>query len=734
MTKRITLDATRVQLTAENGMKKFHFYAYSGGTMYPKLALKWDGPVVVDVSGVAIDAPQKPVHMDHDISRPVGHTIAIQAENEIVADGIFSLDNEDSRNIVISGEAGFPWKCSIGLGINEYQIYEQGQSATVNGRDFAGPVLVVTSSVLEEISFVTVPGDAESYAEVMARLSNGEAVMPTFEEWIASLGLDVSAISDELKMVLQKQYAEAAEDMAEAPEVVAQEGQDVVAQEGEEMKPEMSAMSDEEKMNAKAKANGKIDLKAQREMLAAEQARVADVREFCSKNDNPKVSVSGKEVDLCAHAIKQGWSVKDTEYAFLKHERLQATRKGRPQVPGIHTKASSDVSKQVLQAACALRAGIDVESKKWSHKDLREHVPSWLRADINSDAKQQILDTAYKFRGESMIDMCAHSLRAAGKEVPVGRMNILQAAFSTGAVSDLYGQTFGAKVLDGYSEVRDFSEGWVVEGENPDMTEHDRIRMEAAGDLAYLPIGGEAQHARRATKVEKAKVERFAKQMEIDEADILGDNFGKLKETPRDFGLAAGRVRPNLVASIILDNPTLNATSRDLFNTTDGNKFGSAALSRATLSAAIAAMKKFKDGDAILNLEPTHLLVPPELFDLAVQLTQSARNATTGSNEGELNPLSAYNIQVVSEARLSLGLVDPVSKTSHAGSASTWYLVSNQAHTIECTYMQSAGRAPIVRTTELTNGRFGVNFDVRLYVGAVALDWRGFVYNQSGAL
>ena len=732
MTKRLTLDAAKVRLTAENGMKKFNFYAYSGGIMYPKLAIKWDGPVVVDVSKVSIDAPEKPVHMDHDISRPVGHTVAIEATNEIVASGIFSLDNEDSRNIVQSGEAGFPWKCSIGLGINEYEIYEQGQTATVNGREFPGPVLVVTSSVLEEISFVTVPGDAESYAEIMARLSNGEARMPTFEEWVASLGLDVSAISDDLKMVLQKQYAEQAEDSAEAPEVVP----DAAAEDGsmEDPKPEATAMSDEEKMAAKAKASGKIDLKAQRELLAAEQSRVAAVREFCSKNDNPKVSVAGKDVDLCAHAIKQGWSVKDTEYTFLKHERLQATRKGRPQVPAIHTKSSSDVNKQVLQAACALRAGIDVESKKWSHKDLRNQVPAWLRADVNNDAKQQVLESAEKFRGESMIDMCAHSLRASGKEVPVGRLNILQAAFSTGAVSDLYGQTFGAKVLDGYSEIKDFSEGWTSEGENPDMEQHDRIRMEAAGNLDYLPIGGEASHARRATKVEKSKVYRFAKQMELDEADILGDNFGKLKETPRDFGLAAGRVRPDLVASIILDDPTLNATSRNLFNTTDGNKFGSAALTRSTLSAAIAAMKKFKDGDAILNLEPTHIIVPPELFDLAVQLTQSARNATTGSNEGELNPLSGYNLQVVSEARLALGLTDPVSKTSYSGSASTWYLVSNQAHTIECTYMQSAGRAPIVRSTELTNGRFGVNFDVRLYIGATALDWHGLVYNQSASL
>jgi len=727
MKRNILLTAGRAELRAEGGMKKVYLYAYSGGVMYPRLAIKWNGAVVVDISAISIDAAEKPIHLGHDIKKPIGHTTSISATNELVADGILSIASPDTQSVIDSAGVGFPWKSSIGVNILEHQIYEDGQTVVVNGREFQGPVLVVTSSVLEEISLVSVPGDSESYADIQARLSNGEATMPTFEEWVASLGLDLSAISDDLKTVLQKQYAETIESSAEPP---APPMPDASAEDGS-----MADPTKEPEMAAKAKASGKLDLKAQREMLAAEQARVASVRDFCAKNDNPKVGIAGKEVDLCAHSIKEGWSLRDTEYHFLKHERLQATRKDRPQVPAIHTKSSSDINKHVLQAALALRAGIDVEDKKWQSKRLRDSAPAWLRADINNDAKQAILEKAQPMRGESMIDMCAHAMRAAGKEVPVGRHAILQAAFSPGSsVSDLFGQTFGAKVLDGYTEVKDFTEGWTVDGENPDMEQHDRIRMEAAGDLDHLPIGGEASHATRAAKTEKAKVERFAKQMELDEADLLGDNFGKLKETPRDFGLAAGRVRPNIGAAILLANANLNATGRALFNTTDGNKFGSAALSRASLSAAIAAMMEFKDGDAILNLEPTHLLVPPELADLAVQLTQSARNATTNANEGELNPLARHNIQVIAEARLKLGVTNKVTGTAYSGSASTWYLVSNQAHTIEFTTLQGAGSAPIVRTTELTNGKFGLNFDVRLYVNGVALDWRGFVYNQSAAL
>lgn len=726
----------KCDLVAESSVKKFRFYAYSGGVMHPKLAINWRGPVVVDVSNMQVPRDEIPVHVDHDISRPVGHTVIVTCDNEILAEGIFSVGSDDSQMVQSSAELGFPWKCSIGLKIEDYQTIDEGRSVTVNGRDFAGPILVVTSSVLEEISFVTVPGDKESYAEVMARLSNGEASMPTFEEWVASLGLDPAALSDAAKMALQVAYAEQAEEMTPDPEVQPEE----MDAEDMEEKKDMEAEYTEEKKDMAASSNRKraatskrvSDLRA---TAAKEAARVHGITKLCLGYGNPEVSVAGKNVSLAAHAISQGWDMERTELTYLKQQRLQAKRDDRPQGPAIHSKSSGSVSVATLQAAALLRAGADLESNKWSGKNFREALKmDWLKAGINSDAKQQILESAHRFRNCSMIELAAHALRVTGREVPTDRMDMLQATFSTGAFSDLYGQTIGAKVLEGYNEIRDFSAGWTSESENPDLKEHDRIRMQAAADLEYLPIGGEAAHAKRQTQTESIRVERFAKQMEIDEADLLGDNFNKLSDTPRDFGLAAARVRPNLVASIILDNPTLTATGRDLFNTTDGNKKGSSALSRTSLSAAIAAMSKFKDGDATLNIAPTHILVPPDLMDLAIQLTQSTRNATTGSNEGEINPLAAYGLTPISEARLANGVIDPVSGTSYAGSTSTWYLISREAHTIEVVFLQGAGRAPQVRTTQLVNGRFGLNIDVRHYVGAKALDWRGFVYNQSASL
>ena len=224
---------------------------------------------------------------------------------------------------------------------------------------------------------------------------------------------------------------------------------------------------------------------------------------------------------------------------------------------------------------------------------------------------------------------------------------------------------------------------------------------------------------------EKAQVFRFSRQMKIDEADILGDNFGKFKDTPRDFGLAAGRVRPDMVASVLLSNANLTATGRALFNSTDGNAATSAALTRANLSSLIAAIRKRKDGDATLDLPVTHLLVPPDLLDTALQLCYSVV-ISNDSGAGNMNPVKAYGITPISEPRLSNGLAHPVTGTALAGSATTYYGVSNRARTIEVTYLAGAGRTPVVRSETLVGGEFGLAIDVRHYVGATALDWRGF--------
>lgn len=370
-----------------------------------------------------------------------------------------------------------------------------------------------------------------------------------------------------------------------------------------------------------------------------------------------------------------------------------------------------------------LRAGMKLDSKTLENPDVKAKLPNWLQAGINDPLRQRTMDSAHQYRDLSLVEACKLGLQARGIDVPSNRVEMLQAAFSSGSVAVLFGATLGAKMLESYAEVDDFSQGICSESERPDLEEHNNNRMQAAPSLKHHPVGGKAKHGTRRVLTEKAQVARFSEQLKIDEADMFGDNFGKLKDTPQDFGRAAGRLRPDLVAALLMSNPNLQQTGRALFNTTDGNSATGKALARATLSEMIARLLKVKDGDATLNLKMSHLVVPPELMDLAIQLCYSA-NLSNDSGSGEINPLKKYGITPVTDARFSNGLIHPITEQALVGSDNTYYGMSKDGRTIEVNYLQGAGRVPVVRTETLTGGEFGLVIDVKHYIGVNPLDFR----------
>lgn len=723
---------------------------YTGGLMHPQLRLEsgYQGPSVVLCDGILID-DETPLNRDHNPERPVGHCPDVHSDGEqLLASGEFSVDSEDTREITRSKK--FPWKTSIGLILLEWKMIREGETLRANGRNFDGPLLFVTRSKLKHIAILSEPGDQNVPRLMLATLSQGKAVM-SFEEWVAGLGLDMATLPEDTVARLRSEFESRNQGTAEANDNSEEnlEGEDSQEDDeqldAEDAEEEQAAQSSAHARNASqrtlhasrnsqrtANRNDRRTARQRiRDAYAEEEARATGLRTLCARFGNPTVSIGGTNVNLAAHAIRCGWTSERTELEARRHQELEAMRQSRNAGPGIHsTSRSQRGSLQTLQASLLLRANIALDCRSFDNPAVRSRLPEWLRAGVNDSARQRVMDQAHEFRDISMLEATGMALATLGHDVPRNRIDMLHAAFSTGAVTQLFGATLGAQVLAAYAEIEDFSNGWVSERENPDMESHARIRMEAAGDLSHHPAGGAADHATRAAKSESTKVDRFSRQMNIDEADFMSDNFAKLADTPREFGLAGGRVRPNLVAAVLLANANLNTTGRALFNTTDGSDLGSGkALERATLSEAIAKLGLRRDGDASLNLRPTHLLVGPALRDLAVQLTKSDM-VMVDAGRGSKNVLAEYNIKPVSEARLQNGLVDPVSKAALAGSSTNWTLVSAEAHTIEVTYLEGAGRVPIVKTEPLIGGEFGMNITVRHYVGCKALDFRGFVRGQ----
>lgn len=717
-------------MDSDGTLPRFSAVAYTGGLMNPKLAIAWNGPVVIDLAGLVASAVN-PLHRDHDEGKPVGHSIAVDNDGtRLVCSGVFSVPSTDTTEIIEGARNGFPWRPSVGVKIQQYTTLQAGQSVRVNGRTIEGPVLLVTRSTLKEISLVTIPGDDSATIQIAASLQQPTPSMPTFEAYCASLGVDPAAASPELLKALQVAYSEAIEPESEPAPPAPMPGMDAGsgAPAPAPAAPMQSGYSQPDEEMKPMAASSNVDLTAAqvRDQLAIELERSNSIRDLCARLNVGTVMVDGKEVDLAAHAVRSGWSLDQTELAARRQSDLEATRESRPRGPAIHS--TSPAARQDLasvQAGLLLRAGCNLESPQFENRWVKAKLPGWLQAGINDPVRQRAMDNAHKMSDLSLVDGCRLALQARGHDVPVGRMDMIQASFSTGSAAALFGATIGATMLDSYAEVDDFSAEWCKEGENPDLEQHNRNRTEAAQSLAYHPPGGEAPHTGRTVTSEPAQVYRFSRQMKIDEADVLGDNFSKFRDTPRDFGQAAGRVRPNMVATVLLNNANLTTTGRALFNATDANTATGKALARGTLSEMIGLIARRRDGDAFLNLQMKWLIVPPELFDTALQLCYSV-TISNDSGAGEMNPIKTYGIKPIREPRLSLGMNHPITGASLSGSATQYYGVAGAANTIEVTYLQGAGRTPVVRSETLTGGEFGLVVDVRHYVGATALDWRGF--------
>ena len=297
-----------------------------------------------------------------------------------------------------------------------------------------------------------------------------------------------------------------------------------------------------------------------------------------------------------------------------------------------------------------------------------------------------------------------------------------------------------AVLIQKLEEAGDTTIGWTQERDANNFQPMDTTRLVKGNKLTAHARGGQADSAERAAINEQYKISRYSQIFQVDEQDMIDDAFQALKDIPDEMSLACSRMRPDLVYSILLANANLTATSQALFSATQPEsqsnlKGSSGALDSTNLQIGIASMFNVRENGVGLNLYPSHLLVPMILTGTGYNLLQGQNIALAGTagsvtEKGDVNPLAAIQakmgkIDIVTDQRLTNGVVDPVTGTTYTGSASTWRLVSNKCKTIEVAYLKGSGRAPQVRQFNLDKGRWGIGWDVALDIGAKALEWRG---------
>jgi len=151
---------------------RFSMVAYTGA----EIRQTWSRePIVIDLAGMSVPAAV-PIVFGHDyaLGSVLGQGSARIAD-ELVIDGAILAKSESAGQVVQLGDAGYQWQASVGADVDEQYLVAAGDTVTVNGRTFTGPVRIVSRSTLRECSFVTLGADAATAVTITAQA--GESSM-----------------------------------------------------------------------------------------------------------------------------------------------------------------------------------------------------------------------------------------------------------------------------------------------------------------------------------------------------------------------------------------------------------------------------------------------------------------------------------------------------------------------------------------------------------------------------
>lgn len=480
------------------------------------------------------------------------------------------------------------------------------------------------------------------------------------------------------------------------------------------------------------------------QIVAAERQRVGEIT---------RLAADQVPADLRQRAIDEGWDVDRAGREF--YAAVIAGRQspvGHGGHVGIHSRsASSEVTMQALQVGLMMRLGVEPDSRYLSTMQARgmlgrrECQGEWIvdaayamRNGNASDEASRAIDIASRrLRRRSLFDIAAECLRMNGIAYDADdREDVIQRAYTVAQFSNIFTTNFSVRLLQGYMEQADSTEGWCGVEDLPNFQDHDLVQMDPFTNLRKKTRNEPGQQVEGGDRKESYAAERFVGTFQLDEQVMMDDNLRGFSRVAPNMGASARRIRPNLVYAILLQNPNL-ASGTALFATAHGNLAGGAALGSATLSAAEAAMAIQTRNGAVLDIAATHLIVPRTKRHLARRLVGSSElRDTTSSNEyGTMNP-NQGEYTVVSDARLDNGFADPDDfQSTIAGQPNSWFLADANSPGIMVGYVQGSGRAPRLRSRIINRpGEYGMEWDVNMDIGAAPADYVGLLKRQTASL
>jgi hypothetical protein len=386
--------------------------------------------------------------------------------------------------------------------------------------------------------------------------------------------------------------------------------------------------------------------------------------------------------------------------ARVRDLELKNIRADRPNAPAIQT-SERNITESTLEAALLCHLG-------------HENVSAKMLGDA-------VTQGARNLGLHSVHDIMRASLQHDGVATPIGRNEMIRAAFSTNSVAGILGNVANKISLEAYRAIPSVARVISKKLTANDFKTHTGYRLTGNATFEEVGNGGEIRHGTLGEASFSYKVATFAKMFGLTRQDIINDDLGKFEEVPRLLGRGSAMKLEQLFWTLVLAN------TGNFFHADNGNFITGAGsvLSITSLAAAVSALRQLVDanGDPISVL-PKYLVVPPELEAIADQLFAST-NIVYGGDTAvpDSNPFKGKYQPQVSPY---------LSNVNYAGNSATgWYLFGDPADVAAFGIAYLSGQEnPTIEQAETDFDTLGIQFRGYHDFGVCQVDHSGAVKSK----
>ena len=615
----------------------FKINAYNGGVM--RLA-GWFNPVIIDLAGMKAMSQTIPIFLDHESDRIIGQTsnVKIDAKGVNLEGAITgAADDPDVKKVVGHSKGGFKWQASIGANPTRKEFLEPGKTATVNGQNVTGPLMIARESLLVETSFVAIGADITTSADIAASHTSAKDTDMNFEAWLKAKGVDISKQDDATKAVLKAAFDAEVARVAAAPA------------------PATAAAPAAPAPVQAAAPTAPTDLDAILATARAENIRRTTIADMTAKVAREHPHLSDELKTASDAALASSTTVEQYQLTMI---RLSQT------APHLMIQSGSKVPQgEVLEAAICQATGLYGVEKAFPAATL-EAASRQFRHGISLCELLQIAARGAGYHGPARANQ--ELLRAAFSPV-----SMRAGGFSTVSLPDILSNVANKFVAQSFDAVE---QAWrAITKIRPVRDFKTTTSVTLTGDFEFreVPPGGEIQHAVPGDESYTNQAKTYARALAVTRQDLINDDLGALQATPSRLGRGAA-LKLNLVFwTAFMDHSTFFTAARGNY---DEDTDTALAITGLTLAETLFLNQTDPDGKP-LGLQPAILLVPNALKATAFQLMNSTELRTSealtsgGGKFGVANPYAGMYKPVVSAY---------LSNSSITGnSATAWYLLAN---------------------------------------------------------